>query len=53
MVAGVPFPDVVEVTYVRRVSSIGVFASLENTLNQTNNADLPDAAHSFISMIEM
>jgi hypothetical protein len=53
MVAGVPFPDVVEVTYVRRVSSIGVFVSHENTLNQTNNADLPDAAHSFISMIEM
>ena len=53
LVAGVPFPDVVEVTYVRRVSSVGSLVSYENALNQTNNADLPDAAHSFISVIEI
>lgn len=53
LIAGVPFPDVVEVTYVRRMSAMGVFVSNENTLNQTNNADLPDAAHSFISVIEI
>ena len=53
LVAGVPFPDVVEVTYVRRVSSIGSLVSYENALNKTNNADLPDAAHSFISVIEI
>ena len=53
LVAGVPFPDVVEVTYVRRASSIGVFVNHENTPNQSNNADLPDAAYSFISVIEI
>lgn len=53
LVAGVPFPDVVEVTYLRRVSPIGMYINLDNPLNHSNNADLPDAAHSFISVIEI
>lgn len=53
LVAGVPFPDVVEVTYLRRVSPIGIHINLDIPLNHSNNADLPDAAHSFISVIEI
>lgn len=53
LVAGVPFPDVVEVTYLRRVSPIGIHFNLDIPLNNSNNADLPDAAHSFISVIEI
>lgn len=53
LVAGVPFPDVVEVTYMRRSSRMGDLFNLENSLNQSNNTDLSDAASNFISMIEI
>ena len=53
LVAGVPFPDVVEVTYIRRVAPIGRYVKLENILNHSNNIDLADAATSFISTIEI
>lgn len=53
LVAGVPFPDVVEVTYIRRASSSGKQVNLENSLNQPNNTDLSDAASGFISVIEI
>ena len=53
LVAGVPFPDVVEVTYLRRVSPIGNHFYLDIPLNHSNNADLSDAVSSFISVIEI
>lgn len=53
LVAGVPFPDVVEVTYLRRISPIGNYFSLEISLNQPSNVDLSDAASGFISVIEI
>ena len=53
LVAGVPFPDVVEVTYIRRASSSGKQVNLENSLNQPNNIDLSNAASGFITMIEI
>jgi hypothetical protein len=53
LVAGVPFPDVVEVTYIRRASSSGKQVNLENSLNQPNNIDLSNAASGFITVIEI
>lgn len=53
LVAGVPFPDVVEVTYIRRVTEKGESFNLENLMNQSNNNDLPDAAPNFICAIEI
>ena len=53
LVAGVPFPDVVEVTYIRRASSSGKQVDLENSLNQPNNIDLSNAASGFITVIEI
>lgn len=53
LVAGVPFPDVIEVTYIRRISPKSNRVNLEISLNESNNADLSDAASSFISVIEI
>ena len=53
LVAGVPLPDVVEVTYIRRVSHMGDHFNLGLSLNQSNNTDLSDAASNFISVIEV
>jgi hypothetical protein len=53
LVAGVPLPDVVEVTYIRRVSHLSNRYNLGLSLNQSNNTDLSDAASNFISVIEV
>jgi hypothetical protein len=53
LVAGVPLPNVVEVTYIRRVSHIGDLFNLGLSLNQSNNTDLSDATSNFISVIEV
>lgn len=53
LVAGVPLPDVVEVTYIRRVSHVGDHFNLGLSLNQSNNTDLSDATSNFISVIEV
>ena len=53
LVAGVPLPDVVEVTYIRRISHMGDHFNLGLSLNQSNNADLSDAASNFISVVEV
>jgi hypothetical protein len=53
LIAGVPFPDVVEATYIRRVSSSGHQVNLQISVNKPNNADLSDAASGFISVIEI
>jgi len=53
LVSGVPFPDVIEVTYLRRTTQMGNRFSLEISLNQSNNSDLFDAASNFISVIEI
>jgi hypothetical protein len=53
LVAGVPFPDVVEVTYVRRVSPPGRLFDLEVFQNFPNNANLAEATPNFISIVEI
>jgi len=53
LISGVPFPDVVEVTYLRRISQVGNRFNLEISLNESNNSDLYDSASNFISVIEI
>ncbi len=56
IIQGVPFPDVIEVTYIRR--TIGFqpnnrITSVQSAENSPNNVDLPDYSSNFIDVIKV
>jgi hypothetical protein len=56
LIQGVPVPDVIEVTYIRRVTdfcSNSRNASIHNDQNSPNNADLPDFSSNFIDALKL
>ncbi len=56
LIQGVPVPDVVEVTYVRRATDFCLNsrnASIDNAENSPNNADLPDFSSNFIDALKL
>ena len=56
LVKGVPIPDVVEVTYVRKehgLQSESRLLSLQKDENRPNNPDLPDFSSNFINLLKI
>jgi hypothetical protein len=53
-IQGIPFPDVIEVTYIRRQSSDQLKSfQLQNSKDSSNNFDMPDFASNFIKFLRI
>jgi hypothetical protein len=56
LIQGVPVPDVIEVTYIRRkpnLQTIGRTISIQRTGDLPNNLDLPDYSSNFINSLKI